>query len=228
MINEEITVTLFQQNARIVGCERTRQAICIDPGGEVERIAAAFEQLNMNLQAIALTHAHVDHVGGVREMKNLYPKAEIILHEADLPLYKALAEQPAWLGIPRAEWTALGLNYVAPPAVERYWIDGEIYKVGALEFRVMHCPGHTLGHITLFEERERKLFAGDCLFAGSIGRTDLPGGSSEELMNSLAHKIIPLGDDVEVYCGHGVATTIKRERLQNPYLQGATVNELKR
>ncbi|MFN2454831.1 MAG: MBL fold metallo-hydrolase [Pyrinomonadaceae bacterium] len=218
MINEKITVTVFQQNARIVGCGRTGRAMCVDPGGEVGRIVERLEQTGLELQAIALTHAHMDHVGGVSELKKLYPEALIILHEADAPLYAALPEQPAWLGIPRAEWGALGFVYDAPPAIEKYWTEGEVYGLGELEFQVLHCPGHTPGHVVLFEKRERTLFAGDCLFNGSIGRTDLPGGSMEELMESLVNKIVPLGDDVKVCCGHGEDTTIGRERLHNPFL----------
>lgn len=221
MIVEEITVTLFQQHARIVGCRESKQAICIDPGDEAERIVEELEKHGLELQAIALTHAHLDHVGGVRGLKRLCPKAEVILHAADEPLYRALAEQPAWIGIPRAQWPLYGFDYEEPPAVDRYWTDGEAYTVGRLEFKVLHCPGHTPGHVVLFNERERKVFVGDCLFAGSIGRTDLPGGSSEQLMDSLVNKIIPLGDDVEVYSGHGPQTTIGHERKNNPFLTGA-------
>lgn len=221
MISETITVTAFQQQARLLGCEETRRAICIDPGADAERIVAALERHNLDLQAIALTHAHLDHVGGVAALKSLRPAAEIILHAADELLYRQLPEQPAWIGIPQAQWSALGFDYAAPPAVDRYWTDGEIYPVGALAFQVLHCPGHTPGHVVLFEARERKVFVGDCLFAGSIGRTDLPGGSHEELMDSLLNKIIPLGDEVAVCSGHGPDTTIGRERLTNPFLTGA-------
>ena len=221
MIIEELTVTAFQQHTRIVGCERTKQAICIDPGDEAELIVETLERHRLELQAIALTHAHLDHVGGVTNLKRLRPQAEIIIHAADEPLYRALPEQPALLGIPRSEWPLYGFSYEEPPAIERYWTDGETYRVGELEFKVLHCPGHTPGHVVLFCERERKVFVGDCLFAGSIGRTDLPGGSSAELMDSLLNKIVPLGDDVEVYSGHGPVTTIGRERMTNPFLTGA-------
>ena len=220
MIIETITVTAFQQQTRILGCERTRRAVCVDPGDDAEQIAGALDRRGLDLQAIALTHAHMDHVGGVAALKSLRPRAEIILHAADEPLYRQLPEQPAWIGIPRSQWPALGFDYSAPPAVDRYWTDGESYEVGALAFQVLHCPGHTPGHVVLFEARERRVFVGDCLFAGSIGRTDLPGGSYEQLMDSLLNKIIPLGDDVAVCSGHGPDTTIGRERLTNPFLTG--------
>jgi hydroxyacylglutathione hydrolase len=220
MIIEELTVTAFQQHTRIVGCERTGRAICIDPGDEAEAIVEVLKRRGLELQAIALTHAHMDHVGGVAALKKLLPRAEIILHSEDEPLYRDLPEQPSWIGVPRAAWAHLGFDYEEPPSVDRYWTDGEIYSVGELLFRVIHCPGHTPGHVVLFSEEERKVFVGDCLFAGSIGRTDLPGGSMEQLMDSLMNRIVPLGDDVVVYSGHGELTTIGRERLTNPFLTG--------
>ena len=219
MIIEEITVTAFQQHTRVVGCEKTRLAICIDPGDEAERIVAALDRHELELQAITLTHAHMDHVGGVAALKKLRPEAKIIIHPADEPLYLALPEQPAWIGIPRSRWAQLGFNYAEPPQIESYWSDGESYQVGDLNFKIIHCPGHTPGHVVLFNEAERKVFVGDCLFAGSIGRTDLPGGSTEQLMDALLNKIVPLGDDVEVYSGHGPVTTIGHERLTNPFLR---------
>jgi len=221
MIIEEITVTAFQQHTRIIGCEKTRLAICIDPGDEAERIAAALDEHDLELQAITLTHAHLDHVGGVAALKELRPEADIIIHREDEPLYLALPEQPAWIGIPRSRWAALRFNFSEPPKIDKYWTDGETYRVGELVFKIIHCPGHTPGHVVLFEEKERKIFVGDCLFAGSIGRTDLPGGSSEQLMDSLLNRIVPLGDDVEVYSGHGPMTTIGEERRENPFLTGA-------
>ena len=221
MIIETITVTAFQQQTRVLGCEETRRAVCVDPGDDAEIIVAALARHELTLQAIAVTHAHLDHVGGVAALKRLQPQAEIILHAADEPLYQQLPEQPAWLGIPRAQWAALGFAYDAPPPVERYWTDGETYEVGGLSFTALHCPGHTPGHVVLFEPRERVVFVGDCLFAGSIGRTDLPGGSHKQLMDSLMNKIMPLGDEVTVYSGHGPETTIGHERRTNPFLTGA-------
>jgi len=221
MIIEEITLTAFQQHTRVVGCEKTKRAICIDPGEASEDIVSTIDKHGFELQAIACTHAHLDHVGGVTALKRLKPEAKIIIHSADEPLYLELPNQPGWLGIPRSQWKEYGFDYEQPPKADEYWSDEQIYKVGELSFQVIHCPGHTPGHVVLFEPRERKVFVGDCLFAGSIGRTDLPGGSTEQLMDSLFNKILPLGDEVTVYSGHGPTTTIGAERQTNPFLTGA-------
>jgi hydroxyacylglutathione hydrolase len=218
MIIEQITVTAFQQHTRIIGCEETKHAICIEPGDEAERIVETLERRGLTLQAIALTHAHLDHVGGVAALKKLQPQARINLHQGDEFMYQALPEQPAWIGVPRAQWAALGFAFETPPPVDEYWADGQKYSVGKLEFEIRHCPGHTPGHVVLYEPTEHAVFVGDVLFAGSIGRTDLPGGSSEQLLNSIKTKLMTLADDVKVYSGHGPVTTIGEERLTNPYL----------
>jgi glyoxylase-like metal-dependent hydrolase (beta-lactamase superfamily II) len=221
MVIEELTVTAFQQHTRIVGCETTRRAICIDPGDDSETIVAAIDKHNFQLQAIAVTHAHLDHIGGVANLKKLKPEAHIMIHKGDEFIYDALPEQAAWIGIPRDQWAAYGMDFEPPPKIDGYWEDGQTYRVGELEFQVIHCPGHTPGHVVLFEPTERKVFVGDVLFAGSIGRTDLPGGSTEQLLDSIKNKLLPLGDDVEVYSGHGPVTTIGHERKTNPFLTGA-------
>ena len=220
MIIEELTVTAFQQHTRILGCEKTMQAICIDPGDEAERIVESLDRHGLNLQAIALTHAHLDHVGGVAALKKLKPNARINLHKEDEFMYAALPEQPAWIGVPRSQWAALGFVFEPPPPVDEYWTDGQTYEVGELQFKVLHCPGHTPGHVVLYEPTERKVFVGDVLFAGSIGRTDLPRGSTVQLLDSIKNKLLTLPDDVTVYSGHGPLTTIGEERLTNPFLTG--------
>ena len=221
MIIEQITVTAFQQHTRIIGCEKTKHAICIDPGDDSEEIVNAIDRHGFALQAIACTHAHLDHIGGVAGLKKRKPEAKVIIHPADEPIYRQLPNQPAWLGIPKSQWSEFGFDFEAPPQIDEHWSDGQTYQVGELTFQVIHCPGHTPGHVVLFESAQRKVFVGDCLFAGSIGRTDLPGGSTEQLMDSLFNKILPLGDDVEVYSGHGPVTTIGKEKKTNPFLTGA-------
>lgn len=221
MIIETFITTPFQQNTRILACEETGKAVCVDPGDSAEAIAAFVNESRFDLQAITLTHAHLDHIGGVSDLHKLFPQAEIILHADDETLYYGLPEQPLFMGIQPHQLKALGLDYETPPTLSRYWQDGEIYAVGKLNFTILHCPGHTRGHIVLAEKSERKVFGGDCLFAGSIGRTDLPGGDYEQLIRSITERILPLGDDFTVYTGHGEDTTVGRERATNPFLTGA-------
>jgi len=220
MIIETFITTIFQQNTRVLACAETRRAVCIDPGAAPDTIAEFITSNNLDLQAITLTHAHLDHIGGVFDLHKFFPHAEIILHRDDEEMYYALPEQPLLMGIPRGELKALGLEYAPPPRLTRYWQDGEIYAVGNLRFKISHCPGHAPGHVILAEENLRKVFSGDCLFAGSIGRTDLPGGDYEQLINSITVKILPLGDDVTVYSGHGEDTSIGHEKATNPFLTG--------
>ncbi|MCA1622252.1 MAG: MBL fold metallo-hydrolase [Acidobacteria bacterium] len=220
MIIETFVLSPFQQNTRVVACGETREAICIDPGEESKELVKFINDNNFNLQAIALTHAHLDHIGGVSALRESFPQAEILLHANDEDLYYNLPQQPLFMGIEPHQLKALGLEYERPPQISRYWQDGEIYAVGNFRFKILHCPGHTPGHVVFAEEAERKVFGGDCLFAGSIGRTDLPGGNFDELIDSIKGKILALGDDFTVYTGHGADTTIGRERATNPFLTG--------
>ena len=130
MIIKQITVTAFQQHTRIVGCEETKQAICIDPGDDSDAIVEQIDHNGFNLQAITITHAHLDHVGGVASLKKLKPEARVTIHRDDEFIYQALPEQPAWIGIPRAQWPALGFDYEQPPAIDEYFTDGQEYRVG--------------------------------------------------------------------------------------------------
>jgi hydroxyacylglutathione hydrolase len=222
MIIETFITTPFQQNTRVAACEETGRAICIDPGDSesATEIAGFINENNFELQAITLTHGHLDHVGGTCDLHKLFPQVEIILHRDDEYLYYGLPQQPIFMGIQPHQLKALGFDYEDPPKLTRNWTDGETYEVGNLRFKILHCPGHTRGHVVLAEENEQKVFVGDCLFQGSIGRTDLPGGSYEQLMDSLNNKILALGDDFTVYSGHGSETTIGIEKRTNPFLTG--------
>lgn len=220
MIIETFVLTPFSQNTRIVACEETGTAICIDPGEKSDELAGFINKNNLRLQAIALTHGHLDHVGGTLDLRESFPETEILLHKDDEDLYYSLPQQPLFFGLSPHQLKPLGLDYEDPPQLTRNWQDGEIYNVGNLNFKILHCPGHTPGHVVLAEETEKKAFVGDCLFENSIGRTDLPGGSYERLMNSIKEKILTLGDDFTVYSGHGPDTTIGREKKNNPFLTG--------
>jgi hydroxyacylglutathione hydrolase len=220
MLIETFTITPFQQNTRLVVCEDTQRAICIDPGERSDELESFIRQNDLKLQAITLTHGHLDHVGGTSDLLKAFPEAEIILHKDDEDLYYGLPQQPLFMGIQPHQMAALGLDYDDPPALTRKWEHGETYEVGKLRFSIRHCPGHTRGHVVLAEETEKRVFVGDCLFEGSVGRTDLPGGSHEQLMESINDQILSLGDDFIVYSGHGRETTVGRERRTNPFLTG--------
>lgn len=220
MIIAKFVLTIFQQNSRIVVCEKTGRAIAIDPGADSSEMVELIRDKGWELQAVALTHGHLDHVGGTKFLKAAFPEAEVILHKDDEDLYYGLPQQPLMMGLPQVQLSALGLDYEPPPMLTRNWEHGERYEVGELVFDVYHCPGHTRGHVVLAEQDEKKVFVGDCLFAGSIGRTDLPGGDHDQLIDSINGNILSLGDDFIVYSGHGPETTVGDERQSNPFLNG--------
>lgn len=220
MIVAKFPLTPFQQNTRVVACEKTKRAICIDPGEASNELVDYINSNAFTLQAITLTHGHLDHVGGTTELAKNFPDAEILLHKGDEDLYYGLPKQGLMMGIPPAQLTALGFAYDVPPRLTRNWEHGETYAVGELHFSIRHCPGHTRGHVVLAEETEKQVFVGDCLFQGSIGRTDLPGGDYDTLIESINTQIMTLDDETVVYSGHGPETTVGHERSSNPFLTG--------
>jgi hydroxyacylglutathione hydrolase len=220
MIVQTFTLTPFQQNTRVIVCESTGTAICIDPGEKSDGIVRLINENDYKLQAITLTHAHLDHIGGTSELSKTFPGADVILHKDDEELYYGLPAQPMMMGIPEAQLGPLGFEYDNPPKITRNWEHGETYEVGSLRFGILHCPGHTPGHVVMVEESHKAVIVGDCLFEGSIGRTDLPGGSQDQLMASIKDNLLTLGDDFTVYSGHGPETTIGHEKRTNPFLTG--------
>ena len=217
---ETFTQTPFQQNTRVAVCEKTKQAIVIDPGERCVELEDLLRDRELSLAAITLTHGHLDHVGGTRALHEAFPDADIIIHPDDEELYYALQRQPLFMGIQPEQLAPLGLDYDAPPKITRNWQDGEIFEVGELRFSVRHCPGHTRGHVVLAELDAKVVFVGDCLFENSIGRTDLPGGDHGQLLDSIRRNILSLDDEFEVHSGHGPVTTVGREREHNPFLNG--------
>lgn len=204
MILETRAVPPFFKNGYVVGCERTREAVLIDPGDEAEELVAAVRAHALQVKYILLTHAHVDHVTGVGAAKDAF-HAPVYLHRDDLPLYERAAQQAQMFGF----------EVEPPPPVDAFY-DGERLRFGDYEVRVHHTPGHCPGGVCL--QIGDHLFVGDTLFAGSIGRTDLPGGNYEVLMRSITGVLFPLGDKAIVHPGHGPDTTIGRERTTNPFV----------
>jgi glyoxylase-like metal-dependent hydrolase (beta-lactamase superfamily II) len=210
MILEARAVAPFYKNGFVVGCDRTRDAIVIDPGDEVAQLIDAARRHSLTVRYILLTHAHVDHITGVGLAKSAFA-APVYLHRDDLPFYEHAVEQGQMFG----------LTVRQPPPVDVFY-DGSPIRFGDYEVRVHHTPGHCPGGVCLEVIRKGgsvpHLFVGDTLFAGSIGRTDLPGGNYEVLMRSITQILFALGDDATVHPGHGPDTTIYHERTRNPFV----------
>jgi len=204
---ETFTSTGFGENAYLVRCDETDAWLAIDPGGEAERMADTVEAAGGTLEAVVLTHAHLDHVEGVADLMERLP-APIWLHAGDRPLYDSVTQQAAMFGY----------EVRVPPPPDRELVGGQDFRLGDCVFEVRHAPGHSPGHVILYHAASASAFVGDVVFAGSIGRTDLPGGSYQALMASIREQVLTLPDETQLYSGHGPVTTVERERTTNPFL----------
>lgn len=207
MIHEILTVGPLQCNCSILGDETSREAIVVDPGDEISRIIDTLKRHQLTVKQIIVTHAHIDHIAGAQQLKRL-TGAPILYNQNDLPLVKMMDVQAGWLGVPTPE--------VAPPDASLE--NGAVVGIAGLTGSILHTPGHTEGSICLYLPEQKLLLAGDTLFAGSVGRTDLPGGDTRKLLKSIHDSLLVLPDEVTVIPGHGPATTIGSERESNPFL----------
>lgn len=209
MIHEILPVGMLQCNCSIFGDETTREALVIDPGDQIEDILKILERHKLTVKAIVITHAHIDHIGGAAKLKAA-TGAPVYMNANDQELYDELDTQAAWLGVPTMRRTEIDA-----PARE-----GDTLTLGETAFHILHTPGHTQGSISLWIPAENKLIAGDTLFRDSIGRTDLPGGNTRQILSSIHTKLLILPETAVVIPGHGQNTSIGREKEQNPFLQG--------
>lgn len=204
---EIIPVTAFQQNCTLVWCDATRDAAVIDPGGDHERILERVAALGLTLKQIWLTHGHIDHAGATGELAELLDLPIIGPHKADAFWIDALAQQSQMFGFPQ----------VKPFTPQRWLEDGDTVQIGEAELQVLHCPGHTPGHVVFYHPESGLAQVGDVLFKGSIGRTDFPQGNHEQLIQSIQQKLFPLGDAVRFIPGHGPMSDLGSERRSNPF-----------
>jgi hydroxyacylglutathione hydrolase len=208
MIHEVIPVGPLQCNCSILGDETSREAIVVDPGDDIPRIIALLAKHNLTVKQIVITHAHIDHIAGAHRLKQL-TGAPVLYNKNDLPLVKMMDVQAGWLGMPTP----------TVHAPDDTLDDGKLITITGLTGSILHTPGHTEGSVCLYIPDQTLLLAGDTLFAGSVGRTDLPGGDTNKLITSIHERLLTLPDEVTVIPGHGPRTTIGAERDSNPFLQ---------
>jgi hydroxyacylglutathione hydrolase len=207
MIHEILRVGPLQCNCSVIGDETSHEAMVIDPGDDVQEVLDLIRKHNLQVKQIVITHAHIDHVGGAMKLRTA-TGAPILLNQNDYALLKMLDAQAAWIGMPSP----------GKVDIDRSVTTGESVSAGSLTADILHTPGHTEGSICLYFAADKKLIAGDTLFAGSIGRTDLPGGSMQKILHSLHDTVLALPDETLVVPGHGPLTTIGEERETNPFL----------
>ena len=205
-----VPVTPFEQNCTLLWCEASRQAAVVDPGGDVEQILAALAREQLTPVLILVTHGHIDHAGGVAELAERLGLPVEGPGEADRFWVDGMAEQSRMFGFPPCR------SFVP----SRWLQDGDRVRFGEVELEVLHCPGHTPGHVVLHDRPGRLVVVGDVLFKGSVGRTDFPQGSHADLMRSIKEKLFALGDEVDFIPGHGPMSTLGEERRYNPFVGG--------
>lgn len=209
MIHKTLVVGPLQCNCAILACEKTREAVVIDPGDEAPKIIAALKKENVTVKYLLHTHAHFDHIGATREIKEQLDTS-ICLHRGDEKIYQMLPMQGQMFGMTFAE----------PKPVDKFIEDGEILKFGDHKIEVIHTPGHSPGGVCFkISEKDQLLFSGDSLFQGSVGRTDLWGGDTDTLIGSIKSRLLTLDGDTQVFPGHGAETVISTEKRNNPYLR---------
>jgi hydroxyacylglutathione hydrolase len=203
-----VPVTPFEQNCSLLWCDVTRKAAVVDPGGDVDRILAAVKELDLTVEKILLTHGHIDHAGGTA----------VLARQLSIPIEGPEREDSFWIDALPQQSKMFGFPQVEAFTPDRWLVDGDTVTVGDEMLEVLHCPGHTPGHVVLFSASARLAAVGDVLFAGSIGRTDFPRGNHAALVNSIRHKLWPLGNDVAFIPGHGPMSNFGEERESNPYV----------
>jgi len=208
MIRETFPVGILQCNCTILGDETSREAIVVDPGYEIPRILTLLARHQLTVRQIVVTHAHIDHIASAFALKQI-TGAPIMYNQADLPLVAMMEQQAGWIDVATPE--------VVPP--DHSPADGELLSVRGIETTVLHTPGHTEGSVSLYIPQAGLLLAGDTLFAGSVGRTDLPGGDFRKMLASIRERLLPLPPETVVVPGHGSDTTIGEEAFSNPFLQ---------
>jgi len=206
MIHEIFPVGPLQCNCSVIGDETTHEAIVVDPGDEIERVLLALQRHGLTLKQILITHGHIDHVAGAMKLKAA-TGAPILMNSADQFQLQMLDQMAAWIGIPSP----------GPVTIDASLDNDAAIRVGGLEARAIHTPGHTEGSTCIYFPGEKKLIAGDTLFAGSIGRTDLPGGDFQKIIRSLNDRVLTLPEETIVIPGHGPATSIGEEKESNPF-----------
>lgn len=205
-----VPVTLFEQNCTLLWDSETMNGVVIDPGGDHEKILGAIKETGMSVEAIWITHGHIDHVGGAMELKEQLAVQIIGPHLDDKELCEGIESQAQMFGLEGA------VRNLEP---DRWLEEGEILNIGEHVFDVLHCPGHAPGHVVFINTAANFAHVGDVLFHRSVGRTDLPGGDHAQLINSIKLKLLPLGDDISFICGHGPGSNFGDERRENPFLQ---------